>query len=277
MTAASAARLRPMVLGNDLRRFWELTLTLASTDFKLRFYGSALGYAWTLVRPFAFFGVIWFVFAEIVHAGAHVKNYPSYILVSMTLFQYFSGVVTDSLSSLVDRQTLLRKIRFPRLVIPLAVTLQNLFNLAMTLAAVWIFLTISGVYPNWRWLELVPLVAMLTLLGTGAGLLLSVLYVRYRDLKPMWDVFGQMLFYASPVLYVAAGVPDRYLHTYMLNPLAVVLSQMRHAVVDPAAPTATVLVGGGGRLLIPCAIVLVVFAVGLWAFFRRAPRVAEDV
>src|SRR5215208_7618820 len=101
---------RPMVVGEDARRFWQLTWALATTDFKLRFYGSALGYAWALVRPFAFFGVIWLVFAEIVHAGNGVKNYPAYILMSLVLFQYFLGVVTASLSCLVDRQNLLRKI-----------------------------------------------------------------------------------------------------------------------------------------------------------------------
>jgi ABC-2 type transport system permease protein len=276
-TPAITARLRPQVLGTDLRRFWQLTLTLAATDFKLRFYGSALGYAWTLVRPFAFFGVIWFVFAEIVGVGNNVKNYPSYILMSMTLFQYFLGVVTASLACLVDRQSLLRKMRFPRLVIPLSVTLESLFHLGMTLVAVFVFLAISGVYPTLRWLELLPLIGLLTLLATGAGLLLSVLFVRFRDLKPIWDVVGQMLFYASPVLYVATIVPARYQHIYMLSPIATVLTQMRHAVVDPAAPSAASVLGGNDRLLIPCAIVLGVFALGVWAFIREAPHVAEHV
>jgi len=104
------------------------TWMLAVTDFKLRFYGSALGYAWTLVRPFAFFGVIWFVFSEIVHAGAGVKNYSAYILMSLVLFQFFLGIATTSLSSLVDRQNLLRKMPFPRLVIPMAVTLFIFFE-----------------------------------------------------------------------------------------------------------------------------------------------------
>src|SRR3954471_21908723 len=100
MTTATG-RLRPLVLGSDLRRFWQLTLTLATTDFKLRFYGSALGYAWTLVRPFAFFGVVWFVFSEIAGAGNGVKNYPAYILMAMVLFQFFAGTVAASLSCLV--------------------------------------------------------------------------------------------------------------------------------------------------------------------------------
>lgn len=275
--ATTAFRQRPMVVGEDARRFWHLTWTLAATDFKLRFYGSALGYAWTLVRPFAFFGVIWFVFSEIVGAGNGVRNYPAYILMSFVLFQFFLGITSGSLSCLVDRQSLLRKMRFPRLVIPLSVTLGALFELGMTLAAVFIFLAISGVYPDWSWLQLVPLIAILTLLGTGLGLLFSVLFVRFRDMRPIWDVAGQMLFYASPVLYVSTMVPEAYQHPYLANPIAVVLTQMRHAVIDPGASTAAEAIGGGARLLGPLAIVLGLFVLGAWAFAREAPKVAENL
>lgn len=275
--ATTAFRQRPMVVGEDARRFWHLTWTLAATDFKLRFYGSALGYAWTLVRPFAFFGVIWFVFSEIVGAGNGVRNYPAYILMSFVLFQFFLGITSGSLSCLVDRQSLLRKMRFPRLVIPLSVTLGALFELGMTLAAVFVFLAISGVYPDWSWLQLVPLIGILTLLGTGLGLLFSVLFVRFRDMRPIWDVAGQMLFYASPVLYVSTMVPEAYQHPYLANPIAVVLTQMRHAVIDPGASTAAEAIGGGARLLGPLAIVLGLFVLGAWAFAREAPKVAENL
>jgi ABC-2 type transport system permease protein len=277
VSTVTASRHRPMVLGGDWRRFWHLTLTLAITDFKLRFYGSVLGYAWTLVRPFAFFGVVWFVFAEIVGAGNNVKNYPAYILLSLVLFQFFLGIVTVSLSCLVDRQSLLRKIRFPRMVIPLSVTLQCLFDLGGTLLAVFVFLALSGVYPDWGWFELIPLVGILTLFGTGLGLLLSVLFVRFRDMKPIWDVAGQMLFYASPVLYVATQVPESYQRAYMANPIACVLTQMRHAVVDSSASSAAEAIGGATRLLIPAAVVLITAIVGFWAFIREAPRVAENL
>jgi ABC-2 type transport system permease protein len=268
---------RPQILGGDAQRFWHLTWALAVTDFKLRFYGSALGYAWTLVRPFAFFGVIWFVFSEIVGAGNGIKNYPSYVLMAFVMFQFFLSIVSVSLESLVDRQNLLRKIRFPRLVIPLSVTLQSLFDLVMTLLAVFVFLAISGVYPTWAWLQLIPLIGLLTLFGTGLGLLLSVLFVRFRDMRPIWDVLGQMLFYASPVLYVATIVPPEYARKFMVNPNAAILTQMRHAVVDPSAPSAAEAIGGTGRLLIPLAIVAGVSALGIWAFVREAPRVAENL
>ena len=196
------------------------------------------------MRPFAFFGVIWFVFSEIVHAGNGVKNYPAYILMSLALFQFFLGIVAASLTRLVDRQSLLRKIRFPRLVIPLSVTLESLFDLGDDDArGVRLPGHLLGVYPTWSWLELIPLVGILTVFATGLGLLLSVLFVRFRDIKPIWDVTGQMLFYASPVLYVATIVPGAYLGPYMCNPIASVLTQMRHAVVDPTAATR----GGGDR------------------------------
>jgi ABC-2 type transport system permease protein len=194
---------------------------------------------------------------------------------ALVLFQYFLGIVTASLTCLVDRQSLLRKIRFPRLVIPLSVTLEGLFDLGMTLLAVFVFLVLLGVYPDWGWLELIPLAAILTVFATGLGLLMSVLFVRFRDMKPIWDVVGQMLFYASPILYVATQVPERYQDLYLLNPLAAVLTQMRHAVIDPAAPSAAEAMGGS--LAIPAAIVVAVAVLGAWAFVREAPRVAENL
>jgi ABC-2 type transport system permease protein len=274
---AHAVRQGPTVLGDDARRLFALAWTLATTDFKLRFYGSTLGYAWTLVRPFALFGVLWIVFAEILELGGDVKDYPAYILLSMTFFQFFRAIVDNGLLCLVARENLLRKMRFPRLVIPMAVTLSALFELALTLVAVTIFLFGSGIWPTWGWLELIPIAMLLTMLGSGLGLLLSVLYVRFRDMAPIWDVVAQMLFYATPVIYVATMVPDSWRMWVLFNPLAAAVTQLRHAVIDQKAPTAAAAIGGGDRLLVPLAIVFGLLALGAWAFSREAPRVAENL
>jgi ABC-2 type transport system permease protein len=276
MTTA-VMRQQPSILGDDMRRLFALAWTLATTDFKLRFYGSALGYAWTLVRPFALFGVLWIVFAEILNLGGDVKNYPAYILLAMTFFQFFRAIVDNGLICLVQRENLLRKMRFPRLVIPMAVTLSALFELGLTLVAVTIFLFASGIWPTWGWLELIPIAILLTLLGSGVGLLLSVLYVRFRDMAPIWDVVAQMLFYATPVIYVATAVPEHWRPWVLLNPLAAAVTQLRHAVIDPGAPTAAAVIGGGGRLLVPLALVFGLFVLGAWAFAREAPKVAENL
>lgn len=275
--STTAVSQRPVVLGADVKRYWALSWTLATTEFKLRFYGSVLGYAWTLVRPFALFGVLYIVFAEIAKLGEGIKGFPSYILISMVLFQFFKAVVDGCLTSLLNRENLLRKMHFPRLVIPTTVVLSSLFELTLTLLAVFIFLFISGIFPTAGWLELIPLAAMLTVFATGLGLLFSVLFVRFRDIAPIWDVVGQMLFYASPILYVASMVPEDFRQLYMLNPVAVVLTQMRHSLIDPGAPTAADEIGSGLLLLIPIGFVLLTFALGLWAFVREAPKVAENL
>jgi ABC-2 type transport system permease protein len=268
---------RPVVLGSDLRRFASLTFTLARTDFKLRFYGSVLGYIWTLARPLLFFGVIYVVFTKIVGLDKNVKNYGTYILFALVLFQFFGEATGNSVQSLVARENLLRKLRFPRLVIPMAVVLTALFNLAMTLVAVAVFAVISGVYPRLGWLELIPIIGVLTLLALGTSLLLSALYVRYRDVQPIWEVFTQMLFYASPILYVSTHVPAAFQRPFHANPIAMLLSEMRVAVADPSAPHVWTLIGGPSRLLIPLAVVAIVVTVGTIVFFREAPKVAENL
>jgi ABC-2 type transport system permease protein len=274
---ASLETQRPTLIGRDPRRFWALMWTLAVTDWKLRFYGSVLGYVWTLARPFLFFGVIYFVFTEIVPVNKSVNEYGVCILFSMVLFNFFQEATGGCVNSLVVRESLLRKMRFPRLVIPLSVVLTAIFNLGMTLIAVFIFAAISGVYPNVHWLELPFILAALTAFATGVGLLLSALFVRYRDVQPIWEVFSQMLFYASPVLYVATMVPESYQRAYLANPMASALTEMRAAVVDPGARHAWDAIGDPIRILIPLGIVAFTFALGLWVFKREAPRFAENL
>lgn len=265
----------PFSAEQERRRFLHLTWTLAVTEWKLRFYGSILGYLWMLVRPFAFFGVVYVVFTKIAKIGGDIAHYGVYILFALVLFNFFAEVTNGAVTSLTARENLLRKMRFPRLVVPLSVTLTGLLNLGTTLVAVLIFAVASGVYPRWSWLELPLLIALLALLATGVGMLLSVLYVRYRDIQPIWHVAVQMLFYASPVLYVATLVPPDFMRPYLANPLSTILTEMRHAVVDPNAAGAAEAIGGAPRLLIPLGITLGLFALGLWAFNREAPRIAE--
>ena len=274
---AETASQRPSVIGSDARRFWNLTWTLAATDFKLRFYGSVLGYVWTLARPFLFFGVIYFVFTEIVGLDTSVRYYGVYILFGLVLFNFFGEATGGCVNCLVTRENLLRKMRFPRLVIPLSVVLTALMNLGMTLIAVVVFALISGVRPTVAWLELPLLVGALAMLATGVGLLLSALFVRFRDVQPIWEVVTQMLFYASPVLYVTTLVPEHYQQAYMMSPIATTLSQMRHAIIDPGAPSAAALAGGAGWLLVPGGIVVGLFVLGLYVFGREAPKIAENL
>ena len=268
----------PSAFGSDRKRFWHLTFTLAITDFKLRFFGSVLGYLWQLMRPLLLFSVLYVVFTEFVRLGNGVAHYPVVLLTSIVLFTFFVEATAGAVTSVLDRENLVRKIEFPRLVIPLTVVVNAYLNLALNFLAVLVFMLASGVEPRLSWIQLPFLIAILGVFATGIAMLLSALYVRFRDVKPIWEVLSQMIFYASPVLYPIETIPnEKVQHLLMCNPLAAILEQVRHAVIDPGAPSAAEAIGGAERLLIPGGLIVGLFALGLWVFNREAPRIAEEL
>src|SRR3954452_9454577 len=205
MSAATEGMGRPIAgptaLGTDRKRFWNLTWALAITDFRLKFFGSALGYVWQLMHPLAMFAVLLIVFTKIAKFGSATPYYPEALLLGIVLFTFFGEATGGSVTSLVNREHLVRKIEFPRLAVPLSVVLQAAFNLALNLVVVLIFTLAAGVYPRRSWLELPVVVVVLGLLSTGVAMLLSAAFVRYRDVAPIWSVAQQMLFYASGVFF----------------------------------------------------------------------------
>ncbi|HEV3129856.1 MAG TPA: ABC transporter permease, partial [Solirubrobacteraceae bacterium] len=197
MSTHTARTYGPSAIGGDLRRFVELTMTLARTEFKLRYFGSALGYIWSLMRPLLFFGVIYLFFTQVVSLGKGVPHYGVYLLTGIVLWNYLGEATGGCVSCLVARESLLRKVRFPRLVVPLSVSLTATFNLGMNFIAVFVFALANGVTPTVRWLEMIPIVAAFVVMATGIGMLLAALYVRYRDVAPIWEVALQAWFYAT--------------------------------------------------------------------------------
>jgi ABC-2 type transport system permease protein len=283
---------RPSAFGGGLRRFVELTLTLARTEFKLRYFGSVLGYVWSLMRPLMFFGVLYFVFTHVFRLGAGIPHYPVYLLTGIVLWNYFLEATMGSVTCLLAREPLLRKVRFPRMVVPLSVSLTAVFNLAMNFIAVFVFASANGVSPRLSWLELIPIVGAYIVLTSGIGMVLCALYVRYRDIQPIWEVMAQILFYCSPIIYIVAffrklGIEQ----AVMANPIATLNTQMGHAVIgyttltgaeataygSNAYPSAATVAGGPAHLLIPIGIIVGLFILGWWVFIREAPRVAEHL
>jgi len=270
----------PTALGSDPRRLWNLAGTMAVSEFKLRYFGSSLGYLWSLMRPLLLFGILYAVFTQIVRVGEDVELYPVALLLGVVLFSFLSEATGSALTSLVDREALIRKVEFPRLAVPLSTVLTALMNVGLNLIAVVVFLLASGGAVRWSWLEMPLLLGALALLCGGAGMLLSVLFVRFRDVKPIWDVALQVLFYASPIFYPIEAVAERnetLAHLMMLNPFAAILQQARHAMIAPSHPSAAEAIGGGWAILAPIAIGIAIVCVGFVTFHRAAPRIAEQL
>jgi ABC-2 type transport system permease protein len=279
---ATLAPLRPMrgpsALGGDPKRFWTLTWTLAVLEFRLKFFGSVLGYFWQLMRPLLLFGVLYFVFTELVRLGGGVQDYPVILLMGIIIYTFYAEATGTAVGSVPDRESLVRKVHFPRLVIPLSVVLTTFLNFALNFVVVMLFVLASGIAPRWSWLEIIPLVAALGLLSTGIGTLLAALFVRYRDVRPIWDVILQMTFYGSPILYPIEKIPDESLQRLiMCSPLAVIVQQARHAIIDADAPSAAEVMGGAVWLLIPLAVLIGVCVLGYVVFDRSAPHIAEEL
>lgn len=278
----------PRALSDSWSRFWALAFNIARSEFKLKFFGSALGYVWQVMRPLLLFGVLYVFFVDIFHVdrakGAAGHLYGAQLLGSIVLFTFFSEATTGSVRSVVDRENLVRKIQFPRLAIPISIVLLALFNLALNLVVVMVFAVISGVRPMLSWLELPLIIAMLAVLATGMAMLLSALFVRFRDIQPIWDVVAQILFYSSPLIIPVEAVREKLYHQhnflyhlYTLNPLVAIFQQFRHAMINHSTLSAGQAMGSWAALLEPLALVAVLFVLGFWIFNRAAPHIAEDL
>jgi len=268
----------PSAVGGDWRRLVHLTRLLAVTDFRLRFFGSVLGYLWQVVHPLLLFGVLYVVFTQVVRIGSDVPFYGVALLSGIVLFVFLSEATSQAVQSLVDREPIVRKIQFPRLAVPLSVVLTALFRLSLNLLVVFAFLLAAGGDARVSWLELPVLIALLTTLAGGLAALLSALYVHFRDVKPIWDVVLQVIFYGSPIFYpIDVITNDTARELLMLNPFAAILQQFRHAVIDPSNPSAAEAIGGDARLLVPLGLIAAAAVVGFRYFARKAPRIAEEL
>ncbi len=267
----------PSALGGGRRRAWELLYLIASTDFKRTYFGTALGYVWTIGRPLLVFGVLLVVFEKGLKLGAAVPHYPQLLLFNFILFGFFQEGVGTALPSIVAAEAIVRKTQFPRLVIPVSAVLTALFNLGLNLIVVFAFILGDGITPRWTWL-LLPVLVLGTLIFTIAvAMILSSLFPRYRDVGIIWGVLATALFYGTPVIYVL----DRFHHALRVivsaNPMAVILVAARKWIIDPHALGPAAELGSHAYLLIPAAVYVVICVLAVWIFRREAPRIAEEL
>lgn len=267
----------PSAMGGGWRRSLDLLYLIAVTDFKKTYFDTVLGYVWSLFRPLLLFAVLLFVFTQIFRIGSDVPDYAVLLLLNIVVFGFFQEATLAAVYSVIGQEGVVRKTQFPRLVIPLATALTALFNLGVNLIVVLAFLLAFGVMPMWTWL-LAPLVLLvLTIMTTAVCLLVSSLYVRFRDVGIIWGVLVTTLFYATPVLYPISVAPEKFHNLILINPLTPIFIELRRLVIDPSAPGALEAAGGWLHLLPALTIIVVTCVVSVWVFNREAPRIAEEL
>lgn len=251
---------------------------LVRTDFKLRYHGSVLGYLWSVLRPLFLFLVLYLVFAKFLKFGSAIPHFPQYLLLGIILWNYFAEVTVNSVGAIVGRGDLLRKIDFPKYVIILAGSFSAFINLLLNLLVLSVFMVVGRVGVSWHALLIVPLIAELFIFALAISFLLSALFVRFRDVAYIWEVFMQAAFYATPILYPITQIPRTIAKLQLLNPVAQIIQDARHVLITDRAQTIYDLYDGRAWVwLLPLAICLVSVGLAATYFRRRSKSFAEEV
>lgn len=251
---------------------------LVRTDFKLRYQGSVLGYAWSLLRPLLLFVILYIVFVKFLKIGADIPHYPVYLLLGIVIWNFFVEMTSQSLGSIVGRGDLIRKIKIPRWIIVFSSSISALINLGLNLIIIAIFMVINGVEPSWSIL-LLPLILMqVYIFALGVSLFLSAAFVKYRDISYIWEVAIQAGFYATPILYPLSVITNNNIQKLIImNPLAQTIQAARHAVVTDKTTTINSIFDGGAYSLIPIALTAFVLILGLLYFKKESKYFAENI
>lgn len=253
---------------------------LVKTDFKIRYQGSVLGYLWTLLRPLALFTILYIVFVKFLKVGDQIPHFAVYLLLGIVFWNFFVEVTMGSVGAIVAKGDLMRKLSFPRYVIIVAGSFSALINLTINMVVVFFFMLLNHVPLRVNGLLIVFPLLELFVLSLSMGLLLSALYVRFRDINYIWEVALQAGFYATPILYPISLVMTMSLlaaKVLMLNPMAQIIQDARSFLVTNQTQNIATIYGTQWARLIPVTIVLVIAILAVWYFRKRAPYFAEEV
>lgn len=252
-----------------LRHQARIVFVIAQSDFKLKYAGSALGYVWSILKPLGLFGMLYVVFGRFFKLSNGAPHYPIYLLLGIVLYTFYSDATRLGMESIVKRTKLISKLAFPRVIIPLSITLSSAITFGVNLVVIAVFIAANRIVPTAKWLVIPVLLLELYLVALGVTFILSTLYVRFRDVGQIWELVLQILFYGSPIIYAATILPAWFQKLTYLNPLVQVVQDIRWAVVPSSATiTAPHVYGSPFGELIPVFVALVL-VVGGYAFFRR--------
>lgn len=253
----------------ELWRWRDLFIALMARDIAVRYKQTAIGIAWVVVQPLTTVAIFSFLLGRLGNVPTHGLPYPLFAFAAMVPWQLFSRGLTDGSMSVAANQSLVTKVSFPRILLPLAAVCGTAVDFAITFAVLLAMMAWYGVFPGWPVL-LTPLLLLYTVLASlGVALWLSAMNVLYRDVRVALPFLVQIWLFVTPVLYPASVVPERWLGVYALNPMVTVTESFRWAMLSGAsAPSASMLAVSG-------VVILAALFSGA-AYFRHVERQMAD-
>lgn len=253
----------------ELREYRDLFYLLVVRDIKIKYKQTVLGGLWAIIQPFGSMVVFTLFFGKLARMPSDGVPYPIFNYSALVAWAYFAHSVSSSVGSLVGNASLISKVYFPRLIIPLAPVLGGLLDFSIALIVLIGMMVYFHVYPTVFAFLLPLLVILMMLSASGVGMLLAALYAKYRDVGYTVPFLLQLWMFASPIVYPASMVPEKYRLFYALNPMAGVIEGFRSALLGGTDfPIAMIAISA----IISCAL----FMLGLF-YFKRTERFFADI
>lgn len=255
----------------DFRELWhyrDLLYFLTWREVSLRYKQTVLGFLWAVLQPVLTMLVFTVFLGRLAKVPSDGVPYSVFSYLGLLPWMYFSNAVTRSGASLVAQANLLSKVYFPRILIPLSATLSALVDFAVAFGILIVLMLWNGIQPAASTLWLLPLTLLTAIAATGVGMWLAALNVQYRDIQHAMPFLLQLWMYATPVVYPASIVPERWRPLFAVNPLTGIIEAYRSAALGRPLDWAT--------LGISTAVVVVLALIGTWRF-RRVERLFADI
>jgi len=263
------------------RRNRILLRELVVTDFKLRYQGSVLGYLWSLLKPLMLFTILYLVFVRFLKFGAGEEHFAVSLLLGTVLWTFFTEATGQGMAAIVSRGDLIRKINFPKYIIVISGTISALINLTLNLVVVFVFILINGVDIKWS-IFLFPLsILELYIFALALAFALAAVYVKYRDVSHIWEIFLQALFYATPIIYPLSLVVENagpwIAKLLMLNPVAQIIQDARYSAISNKTLTTQGFIENPFLAAVPYGIVFLLIIFAIFYFKKNQKYFAENV
>ena len=256
----------------ELWEYRELLYFLIWRDVRVRYKQTALGAAWAVMQPLCMMLVFGVFFGRLAKVPSDGAPYPIFSFAALVPWTFFVHGLTQGSDSLVGSANLIRKVYFPRLLIPMATVLAGLVDFAIAFAILLVMMGFYGIWPSpTHALLLFPLLLLALVSSLGVGFWLSALNVKFRDVKYVVPFLTQLWFYATPIVYASSLLPEPWRTIYGINPMAGVVEGFRWALLG----SITTSPAPGPMLLVSAAAALVVLVGGAF-YFRRMEKTFAD-
>ena len=246
-----------------LKRHRFLFEELVKRDFKKKYKRTILGMAWSILSPLLMLLVMRLVFTQFF--GRNMEHYTTYLFCGNLVFSYFKESTSQGMQSLMGNAGIFTKVNVPKYLFLFSKNVQALLNFGITLVVFFMFCLLDGVIFTWKFVLLIYPICSLLLFNIGVGLILSALFVFFRDIQYLWSVFTQLLMYMSAIFYTI----DQYSYTvqclFLLNPVYLHIRYFRKIVMDATIPTIWF-------HLLMLADVMIVLGVGCWMYKKYNTR-----